>query len=1310
MKMIRVSTCAVRDTEKKIEGKHLVFKTSIAGIKTRLLIDNGSEAELIDESFVRKHKLNTFKLDKKVKLTLGNGEVVQLLSKAALIDVKIGDHEEQVLCYLAKLEAYAVILGDGWLQTHNPMINWKERTMKFNSSDCLEKGCLTRGISCTEFAVGGRVKNRTEPKEDIEVLPVNAKHFFRMVRKKDHEGYLWVPRETKKALCATITGAVTSGDYDKFMKGKPEYTREELLKRVPAAYHSVIDVFMKHKADELPEHRKEDHQIILEAGKEAPYVRNYKPMSEQELEAVKKYIDEHLEKGFIRPSSSSAAAPVLLVRKPGGGLRFCVDYRALNSITIKNRYPIPLINETLGKLSQAKKFTKLDVISAFNRMRMKEGHEWLTAFNTRYGQFEYLVMPFGLCNAPGTFQSFINDTVREYLDVFCTAYLDDVLIYSENEEEHSEQVLIVLTRLKEKGLQVDIDKCEFSVTKVKYLGLIVTTEGIKMDPEKIEAILKWETPGSVKDVQAFLGFANFYRRFISRFSQRTRPLTELTKGEQITTKSGKKRTKYNSFVWSEDCQKAFEDLKNAFTTAPVLAHYDPALETWVETDSSDFVSAGVLSQMHDGVLKPVAYFSKKMTPAECNYMIYDKELLAIVKSFEVWRPEVASAAPDKPVKVYTDHKNLEHFMTTKQLNRRQARWAEFLSEFNFKIMYRPGKQGEKPDTLTRRSQDLPKGFEDIREQHQFQTLLQEHQLDDDIRKALAVVFCANTIDDDNDNDQDDRSVATEEDATESEEPNAEHTPVTDVTESSITKTLEELIEEAYEKDETVQDIIAAKKKELRKLPLNLIKRGIKLAMGDLKLENDKLYVKGRLYVPDHESLQLHLLQKHHEPPLQGHPGYKSMYQIMRENYFWFDMKEHCKRYAVNCSVCRRSKAYNDKKQGLLNPLPIPNRKWMDVSFDFVEFLPECRRRNRVYQHILVIVDRLTKRRLYEPLTSLSTDELMDAMSRRLFSSYGFPISTVNDRGSQLTAHLWKRVCERYGVRIKFSSAHHPETDGQTENANKVMKNYLRAYVSYTQDNWVDYLSDAEFAANNHVNVSTGMTPFFADHGFHPRCGIEPPGTYEGKGRAEILHADKIIERQKAMRTWLRDQLAWAQEEQTRHANKGRQPHPEYKVGDMVYVNAKHFAFERPSRSLSFKNAGPWKIIRIIDNKAYELEIPDQLKNVDLTSIFHPWKLHLAPSNPFPGQVLPPGPPIAIVENDEEEAHEEWEVLEIVDCRETRKFGVQYKATFVGNWDEWNANPYWQSWTDFKNSKDKILQYHREHPHKPKPPEDLTETG
>ena len=349
---------------------------------------------------------------------------------------------------------------------------------------------------------------------------------------------------------------------------------------------------------------------------------------------MKKYIDEHLGKGFIRPSSSAAASPILLVRKPGGGLRFCIDYRALNAVTVKNRYPIPLISETLGKLAGSVRYTKLDVIHAFNRIRMKEGHKWLTAFNSRYGQFEYLVMPFGLCNAPGTFQGYINESLREYLDVFCTAYLDDVLIYTSKDEDHASHVLQVLKHLHERGLQVDIDKCKFNTTRVKYLGMIVTTSGLKIDIKKVEAIEKWEAPLSVKDVQAFLRFANFYCQFIPEFLKKVKPLNELTKETQYTTRKGNKKIRYEAFHWSTTCQQAFEDLKLAFTIAPVLAHYDLSLETWVETDASNFVIAEVLSQMHGKVLKPVAYFSKKMTPAECNYMIYDKELLAIVKSFE----------------------------------------------------------------------------------------------------------------------------------------------------------------------------------------------------------------------------------------------------------------------------------------------------------------------------------------------------------------------------------------------------------------------------------------------------------------------------------------------------------------------------------------------------------------------------------------------------------------------------------------------------------------------------------------------------
>lgn len=235
---------------------------------------------------------------------------------------------------------------------------------------------------------------------------------MKLLKRPDHQTYCFYPREKlnkklykyeKKLLIAASINAVTSDEHEKFMKDKVEYTLEELKKRIPKVYHGEIEVFMRAKADELASHRKENHEINLMPGSEPPFIKNYRPISEQKLAAVKKYLNEHLAKGFIRPRLSKAAAPVLLIKKPDGGLRFCVDYRDLNNITEKSRYPISLISETLVKLARTKWCTKLDVIHAFNRMRIKERNEWLTTFNTRYGQFEYLMMPFGLCNAPSTF-------------------------------------------------------------------------------------------------------------------------------------------------------------------------------------------------------------------------------------------------------------------------------------------------------------------------------------------------------------------------------------------------------------------------------------------------------------------------------------------------------------------------------------------------------------------------------------------------------------------------------------------------------------------------------------------------------------------------------------------------------------------------------------------------------------------------------------------------------------------------------------------------------------------------------------------
>ncbi|TKA43710.1 hypothetical protein B0A49_13608, partial [Cryomyces minteri] len=449
----------------------------------------------------------------------------------------------------------------------------------------------------------------------------------------------------------------------------------------------------------------------------------------------------------------------------------------------------------------------------------------------------------------------------------------DILTYTNGtQEQHMDKVKLVLHRLRAARLQVDIRKCRFATQEVKYLGLIISTEGVRMDPVKTEAITNWQAPRNVHDVQAFLGFANFYRRFIAGFSVLAAPMSELTRTEkaeppppnQDTDKRRKKRkARYVPFKWTEQCQQSFEKLKAAFTSAPVLAHFDPDLEALVETDASDYIVAGVLSQrsIEDDILRPVAYFSKKMSLQECNYEIYDKELLAIVKAFEEWRPELAGTPVGHPVQVLTDHRNLEWFMESKKLNRRQARWAEFLSEFDFIIKYRPGKQGTKPDSLTRRSGDLPENDEDDRVRHQQQTVLKPHNLEEGVKPSLY--------------------------ATEAQS-------IAEVTADS--NDFDKNYDVAAQDDLTVQKILAALRDENgpRSIP------GMSLA--HCTEAQGKLYFDKRLYIPDNDDLKLQILKNAHESPLAGHPGKKKLHHLLTRTFYWPGLMESVQRFTENANA------------------------------------------------------------------------------------------------------------------------------------------------------------------------------------------------------------------------------------------------------------------------------------------------------------------------------------------------------------------------------------------------------------------------
>ncbi|KAJ1037018.1 hypothetical protein NDA10_001377 [Ustilago hordei] len=439
------------------------------------------------------------------------------------------------------------------------------------------------------------------------------------------------------------------------------------------------------------------HLELIEGGKppQGPlYLKGPKEMSK-----LRRYLDENLEKGFIRPSKSPARSPVLFVPKKDGGLRLCVDYQGLNEITVKNRAPLPLIEEQLFLLRKARIYTKLDLRAAYNLIRIAKGDEWKTAFGTQLGLYEYLVMPFGLANALAHFQSFINDIFQDIIGIYVVVYLDDFLIFSDTEEAHVKHVTKVLTHLRSNRLFAKLLKCEFHTKTVKFLGYIIKLTGIEMDPEKVRTVKEWPMPESIHDIQRFLGFANFYRRFIAQFARIAKPLTSLVKPTEW----------FKKFELPEEAQQAFHKLIQAFTSAGVLQHFNYHLPTRLETDASDFAIAGVLKQEHEGQWHPVAFYSRKMSPAEKNYEIHDKELLAVVACLTQWQHMLAGLP--RQLVILTDHEALKYFKSQRCITGQQARWAILLADFDFILQYRPGDKGGEPDALTRRTDMQPAGEE-----------------------------------------------------------------------------------------------------------------------------------------------------------------------------------------------------------------------------------------------------------------------------------------------------------------------------------------------------------------------------------------------------------------------------------------------------------------------------------------------------------------------------------------------------------------------------------------------------------------------
>ncbi|KAF8747935.1 Chromo (CHRromatin Organization MOdifier) domain [Rhizoctonia solani] len=497
---------------------------------------------------------------------------------------------------------HSIVLGMSWLKLHNPTIDWPNKRITFNSQYC-NNTCLSVSNSILGN-VGGTSNHLEGIPEDLGGVEVI----------EPLEG---IPRETG--------GTVDSP-----------------LESIPVELRNFAEVFSEDmKVTELPPHRPFDLGIDL-IDPDKPVKAMVYPLKASDDEELRKLLKEQLDKGLIRPSKSKYGSPVHFVNKKNGKRRMVVDYRSLNANTVKNAYPLPLIQSLIEKLRGAKYFSTIDLKSGYNLVRIKEGDEWKTAFKTKYGLFEYLVMPFGLCNAPAAFQHFMNEIFRDILDVYVVVYLDDILIFSESRELHTKHLQEVLKRLQDNACYCNLEKCNFYASEVDYLGVIANGEGVKADPKKITQAVDWATPRSVK--------GNI------------------------------------PWEWGERQEVSFKALKQALIESPVLIQPDPYKEFFLECDASDFATGAVLNQKgSDDKLHPVAFLSKSLAPAERNYDIFDKELLAVVRALKEWRHLLEGTVI--PVKILTDHKNLEYFQTKRDLNQRQLR---------------PGAQNRKADILSRR--------------------------------------------------------------------------------------------------------------------------------------------------------------------------------------------------------------------------------------------------------------------------------------------------------------------------------------------------------------------------------------------------------------------------------------------------------------------------------------------------------------------------------------------------------------------------------------------------------------------------------